>query len=571
MIGQTLSHFRILSEISRGGMGIVYRGLDLNLDREVALKVLPPELVADPERRRRFIQEAKAAAKLDHPHIGMVFEIDEAEGVTFIVMELIQGEKLKDILERERISLARSLELAIEVAEGLASAHDKGIVHRDLKPANIMVTEEGHAKIIDFGLAKLVEPLGGVDSEAETALKGETDPGKVMGTVSYMSPEQARGQNVDHRSDIFSFGIVLHEMLTGEAPFTGPSGADTLNAILSKPSPRLPDLGSEVSEELRFELQHIADKCLAKVRDDRYQGAKELVVDLRSARRHLGSGPVAPAVSTPIRKRWLFVGAAIAAMFLLVAIVFLILQPSRRLVPPSSAEEPSIAVLLFDNNSGDPSLDWLRTALADMLITDLSQSPQIRVLGTDRLYQILREMNRLDERTTSFDVVQEVAEQGNAGTVLLGSFVKAGEKIRISVKIQDAQSGDIVTTEKVEGIGEDSIFQMVDDLTRRVKARFEISEEAESGLDFAIKDVTTSSTEAFRYYAEGTNIGRRGNWSEGILLLEKAVELDPHFATALGRLSAYHSNLILSRIDSGRYLETTSLMPSSSKDTPTKL
>ncbi len=209
MIGRTLSHYKVLEELSRGGMGIVYRALDVKLDREVALKVLPPELVADPERKRRFIQETKAAAKLNHPHIGMVFEIDEADGVTFIAMELIRGEQLKDIINRERLPLARALELAIEVAEGLAIAHEKGIVHRDLKPANVMVTEQGHPKIIDFGLAKLVEPLAGEGSDVETAIRGETDPGKVLGTVSYMSPEQARGAKVGHRSDIFSFGITL--------------------------------------------------------------------------------------------------------------------------------------------------------------------------------------------------------------------------------------------------------------------------------------------------------------------------------------------------------------------------
>ena len=184
MIGRTLSHYRVLEELSRGGMGIVYRALDLKLDREVALKVLPPELVADSERKRRFIQEAKAAAKLEHPHIGVVHEIDEADEVTFIAMELIRGEKLKDVLQRECPPLARSLELAAEVAEGLAIAHEKGVVHRDLKPANILVTEQGHAKIIDFGLAKLVEPFAGEGSDVETLLRKETDPGQVMGTVN---------------------------------------------------------------------------------------------------------------------------------------------------------------------------------------------------------------------------------------------------------------------------------------------------------------------------------------------------------------------------------------------------
>ena len=200
MVGRTLSHYKILAEISRGGMGIVYRALDTKLNREVAIKILPPELVTDAERKRRFLQEAQSAAALHHPHIATVFEINEADGVIFISMELIEGDQLSDVLARERLPLGRSLELATEVAEGLARAHAKGIVHRDLKPANIMLTEDGHAKVIDFGLAKLVEPLSGEDSQAATALRegeparrslgeGGTDPGKVMGTVSYMSRE----------------------------------------------------------------------------------------------------------------------------------------------------------------------------------------------------------------------------------------------------------------------------------------------------------------------------------------------------------------------------------------------
>jgi serine/threonine protein kinase len=270
MIGRTLSHYRILEEISRGGMGVVYRALDVKLNREVALKVLPPELVPDAERKWRFIQEAQAAAVLDHPHIAVIFEIDEADGVIFIAMELIRGDKLRDVLVRERLPATRCVELAIEVAEGLARAHDKGIVHRDLKPSNIMVTEDGHAKIIDFGLAKLVEPLAGDASHAETALRRETESGILVGTVAYMSPEQARGQKVDHRSDIFSFGVVLFEMLTGEVPFQGSTSADTLGAILRDPVPRLPK--GKVSLVSDAELQHVLNRCLAKDPAERYLG-----------------------------------------------------------------------------------------------------------------------------------------------------------------------------------------------------------------------------------------------------------------------------------------------------------
>ena len=282
-------------------MGVVYRALDLKLNREVALKVLPPELVADPDRKRRFIQEAQAAAGLDHPNIAVIHEIDEVDGVSFIAMELIRGEPLRDILQRERLPVSRVLALATEVGEGLSRAHDKGIVHRDVEPANVMVTEQGHPKIIDFGLAKLVDVLVVEDDEGVTAVRGDTDPGLVMGTVSYMSPEQAKGADVDARSDIFTFGIVLYEMLSGERPFRGANGAEVLSAILKDPAPRLPPLETEVSDE----LQRIVDRCLAKDPAARYQTMSELVAELSAVRRRLESGAVAVSRGNVSRTTWL--------------------------------------------------------------------------------------------------------------------------------------------------------------------------------------------------------------------------------------------------------------------------
>ena len=271
MIGRTLSHYKIIEEISRGGMGVVYRAVDVKLNREVALKVLPPEFVADPDRKRRFVQEAQSAAALHHPHIAVIHEIDEVDDVTFIAMELVEGEPLSNTLKRGKLPLARVLRLVTEVADALARAHDKGIAHRDLKPANIMVTEDGHAKIIDFGLAKLVEPIKpqrGDESEAATAVQ-ETEAGKVMGTVSYMSPEQARGQKVDHRTDIFSFGIVLHELLSGSNPFSRDNLLDTWSAIAKESTPRLS------TGDVPGALQPILDRALAKAPDERYQSMED--------------------------------------------------------------------------------------------------------------------------------------------------------------------------------------------------------------------------------------------------------------------------------------------------------
>jgi serine/threonine protein kinase/tetratricopeptide (TPR) repeat protein len=535
MIGRTLSHYKVLSEISRGGMGIVYRALDVKLEREVALKVLPPELVADPERKRRFVQEAKAAAKLEHPHIGVVHEIDEVDSTTFIAMELIRGEQLRDTIGRGSIPLRRALEIATDIAEGIAKAHDEGIVHRDLKPANVMVTDDGHTKIIDFGLAKLVEPLAGEGSDIETLTRGETDPAKVMGTVSYMSPEQARGQKVDHRSDIFSFGVVLNEMLTGDAVFQKKSAADTLSAILNQATPTL---APELAGDATADLQRVSDKCLAKDPSERYQTAKDVVVDLRAVRRRLESGAVEPL--TPKSRRGLRWVAAAAAI-LIVSLLTVWLVTKEETPPPATNETPSIAVLLFDNINNDPELDWLRLGLTEMLVTDLSQSPHIQVLSTERLYQILGDMRKLDERVTSLDVVQYVAERANSRNVVHGSFMRAGDNIRINVRVQDPTSGEILSTEKVEGKGESAIFSMVDDLTRRLKTRLEVPAFTDAELNRPLTEVTTSSPEAYRYYVEGAKAHLALNNTEAILSYKKAVELDPGFAMALAKLEVVHS------------------------------
>src|SRR3990172_1277552 len=312
MTPRKLSHYEIREELSRGGMGIVYRALDVKLEREVALKILLPDLVKNEVRKRRFIQEAKAAAALKHPNIAVIYEIDDAEDETFIAMELIEGWKLSDLLARERLSISRATAMAVEILEGLSRAHEKGIVHRDLKPANLMVTEDGHVKIIDFGLAKLVERVTSVndaDSDAHTKVKGDTQEGQVLGTVAYMSPEQARGQTVDHRTDLFTFGIVFYEMLTGETPFQGSSAVETMSAIINQPAP---PVSRSVKGPLAEALSRIVERCLEKDPEDRYQTAKDLLSEVRRVRRDSESGArVADISAAPGRRRvlgWALLG-----------------------------------------------------------------------------------------------------------------------------------------------------------------------------------------------------------------------------------------------------------------------
>jgi tetratricopeptide (TPR) repeat protein/predicted Ser/Thr protein kinase len=569
LTGRTLGRYEVLEEISRGGMGVVYRGRDTRLNRDVALKVLPPDLVADAERRARFVQEAQAASALEHPHIAVIHEIDEVGGISFIAMELLRGDKLSDLTARGALAPGRALDLGIEIAEGLAKAHDKGIVHRDLKPSNVMLTEDGHAKIIDFGLAKLVDALSG-DGDGETKIQHQTDPGVVLGTASYMSPEQATGAKVDHRSDVFSFGVVLYEMLTGRPPFRGKTGVDTMHAILHDPPPPLPPLGGGATAEASSDVTRIIDKCLAKEPGERYQGMRDIVVDLRAARRRLESSSVRPvsAIRTSTTRegvmraqQWAYAGVALVVVAL--AAVGALRSRLGRSDDPSrgasgAAQKPSVAVLYFENNTGNQQLDWLRTGLTDMLVTDLSQSPDVEVLPTDRLVQILTDMRRQDDKQISFDTVQEIAKRAGVKQVVLGSYVKAGDTIRINLKLQDAASGRLVTSERAEALGESNLFPSVDDLTRRIKAKFALpggdagkpllsaptamTTTTGTSIDRDLKDVTTSSLEAYRYYAEGINLHERARETEAIVALEKAIAIDPDFAMALAKLAVVENN-----------------------------
>ncbi|MFQ5817990.1 MAG: protein kinase, partial [Terriglobia bacterium] len=331
MINQTISHYRIVEKLGEGGMGVVYKAQDTQLGRWVALKILPAEMVQDEQRRRRFYDEARSASALNHPNIATIYEIAEADGTHFIAMEFVEGQTLRRQLSRGRLPLKRALDIAIQVAEGLNRAHARGIVHRDIKPENLMVTPEGLIKILDFGLAKRIEPaLPGAD--AALTLATATEPGTVLGTVAYMSPEQAQGNPVDPRSDIFSFGAVLYELLTGEQPFQGDSSIDVLHAIVrTAPRPL-----AQFDPTLPLELNRIMEKAFAKDAEERYQGIKDLSIDLKRLKRDTESGveAVAPVAARPAPRWWLAAAAGLAVVAL-VAGLYLFL--SRRAEAPSQA------------------------------------------------------------------------------------------------------------------------------------------------------------------------------------------------------------------------------------------
>ncbi|MDZ7341162.1 MAG: serine/threonine-protein kinase, partial [candidate division KSB1 bacterium] len=359
MIGKTISHYKILEKLGEGGMGVVYKAEDLKLKRIVALKFLPPELTRDAEAKERFIQEAQAASALQHNNICTIHDIDETgDGQLFIVMDCYEGEPLKGKIARGPMKLEEAVEIALQVASGLAKAHEHGITHRDIKPANVMITNDGVVKILDFGLAKLAGQVG------------LTKAGMTVGTVAYMSPEQTRGEEVDHRTDIWSLGVVLYEMLTGQLPFKGAYEQAVIYSILNEE----PEPVTAVRTDLPAELDHIVSKAIAKNAAERYQQVADLAADLKSLRTRIETGRTETQPTLSKRKLIYGVGGLIAL------IAILLLSKIFWFKPPADAID-SIAVLPFQNLSADPEQEYFSDGMTEALITELSTIKALRVIS----------------------------------------------------------------------------------------------------------------------------------------------------------------------------------------------
>jgi tetratricopeptide (TPR) repeat protein len=553
LVGRTLGPYRILESLGSGGMGHVYLALDPRLDRRVALKVLPPEMASHPEKIKRFDREAQAVASLSHPGIVMLHSIEEADGIRFLTMEHVEGETLSKSIPARGFATERLLSLAIALTDAVSAAHRQGILHRDLKPENVMLTPDGRLKVLDFGLAKLRydSPDEGDRTMRET--QSVTQDGRIVGTVAYMSPEQAQGLPVDHRSDIFTLGILLYEMATGERPFRGNTNLSVLSSIL-KDTPRP---ASELRDDIPKPLARMIQRALEKRPEDRYQSTTDLRRDLEDLKRDVDSGELVLATTAGrqrlvapggARRRWALPAAIGTAVVVVAAMAALFFRGQA----PVAAEDGrrSVAVFYFDNLSGDPQLDWLRTGLTDMLVTGLSQSSGLRVLGTTRLYQLLDEAGHRDDRTVSAPVVASVSRKAQAATALVGSFVRAGSQIRISASVQDAKSGEVLASERVEGDAEGGLFALVDELTGRLKKRLEAPEMPRLAdwrhgdhKEKKLEEVTTASVEAFKAYTEGSRLHDRQQEKEAEAYFEKAVEADPNFAMALAKLSIVNGNL----------------------------
>ena len=518
--------YQIIEELGHGGMGRVYKVFDTDIKEKIALKLLRPEIALDKETVERFSNELKLARKISHRNVCRMFDLGKAEGTSFITMEFVAGEDLKKFIRKSgQLGAGRAISIAKEVSEGLMEAHHLGVVHRDLKPQNIMVDEDGNARIMDFGIARSIKA------------KGITGAGVMIGTPEYMSPEQVEGKEADQRADIYSLGIILYEMLTGRVPFEG----DTPFTIGVKHKSELPRDPRDLNTQIPPDLGRLVLKCLEKEKTKRYQSAEELHADLEKVEQGLPTTERIVSKRKPFTSRQITVQfgmkrllkPALAIIAVLAAVLVIWKLVPRRTFAPVPTDKPSIAVLYFKNNTGDVKFDVWSTALSDSIITDLSQSKYVRVLSTDQLLSILRKLDLLEARSYASEDLRRVADLGSVRHVLLGSMAKAGEAFRIDYTLQDVEKGESLASDRVEGTGENSVFSMVDELTRKVKGNLQLTkEQITSDVDTGIAGATTSSPQAYAYLSQGFRYNYQGEYRKSIELLEQAIALDPKFATA---------------------------------------
>ena len=531
-------HYEITEKLGAGGMGEVYRARDLTLGRAVAIKVLRGTASRDPDRLMRFEQEARSASALNHPNIVTIYEIGSVDGVRYIAMELVEGKTLRQLMLEGPLMTRRSLQLAAQAAGGLAEAHDAGIVHRDLKPENIMVTRDGRVKILDFGLAKLVAPTADEEAATESGDAHGTEPGRILGTARYMSPEQAEGRHLDFRSDQFSCGAILYEMATGRPAFPRPSRVQTLTAIVEEDPPKIATLNASVPPPLRW----IIERCLAKEPAERYASTRDMARDLENVLMHLSEvslpAPARAAEGEGTARRMPPRALVVAGLVVLVGAVAAVVWVARwrslarpgvgaaAVSPAGIPARRSVAVLGFKNLSGNPEVNWLSIALADMLTTELAAGGRLRTIPGENVGRMKMELSLSDAESLARDTLAKVGKNLGTDTVVLGSYLSLpDDQIRLDMRLQDVAAGETVAAMAESGT-ERGLVELVTRAGTRLRRSMGVEEPSAAEVQ-ALALGAPSNLEAQRLYAEGLAKLRVLDALSGRDLLQKAVAADP--------------------------------------------